>query len=156
MERERGHLTPPRPGCAEARAVYLADAEEDGVARSRFSVRDITSGLLDDSREEDERAAERRLRDLRGRVKRARAVVASAPGLAEVLQHDWQKTARFYGRFGVTEAQLRHGVPLPPVGVDKGFLSKRGGESQESERRGVGGRSRLFTCATCCRSRPTD
>ena len=94
---------------AEARTVYGAD-EEDGVAPWRFSERDITSGLPDDSREEDEREEERRLRDLRGRVGAARAVVAKTPGLAEVLARDWREAARFYARFGVTEETLRNGV----------------------------------------------
>ena len=37
----------------------------------QFAVDEITSGLPDDSREEDERQEERRLRDLRGRVRAA-------------------------------------------------------------------------------------
>ena len=77
----------------------------------RFSLLEITSGLPDDSREADEKQAERRLRDLRGRVKAARAVVATTPGLADTLQRDRRKTARFYVRFGITEDQFRHGVP---------------------------------------------
>ena len=109
------------------------------VPTRRFSLLELTSGLPDDSREADERAAEWRLRDLRARVKHARAVVVTTPGLATTLATDSQKAASFYARFGITETQLRHGVPLPPVGVDKGFLSKRGGEPQETERRGVGG-----------------
>jgi hypothetical protein len=70
----------------------------------RFSVLEITSGLPDDSREEDERAGERRLHELRARVKVARAAVATTPGLAETLARDWQKAGRFYTRFGITEA----------------------------------------------------
>ena len=100
----------PRDGSrtrAEARTVY----REDESASSRFSEWDITSGLPDDSREEDERQKARRLRELRARVKRARAIVASTPGLAETLRGDWQKAARFYAHSGVTEAQLRNGVP---------------------------------------------
>ena len=79
----------------------------------QFSLLEITSGLPDDSREADERAAERRLRDLRGRVKAARALVATTPGLAETLQRDWQKAARFYARFEITETRFRHGVQSP-------------------------------------------
>ena len=73
-------------------------------------MRETTSGLPDDSREEDERQEERRIRDLRGRVKAARAVVSGTPGLAETLAGDWRKAAGFYVRSGVTEAMLRHGV----------------------------------------------
>jgi hypothetical protein len=45
--------------------------------------------------------AERRLYEMRARVKAARALVAKTPGLTEVLQADWRKAARFYARFGV-------------------------------------------------------
>ena len=77
----------------------------------------ITSGLPDDSREADERAVERRLRDLRARVKAARAVVSTTPGLAETLARDWQKAARFYEQFGITEKQFRHGVSSNALGI---------------------------------------
>ena len=100
--------------CAEARVVYRetdGDTEEIATPTRRFSVLDITSGLPDDSREAEEREAERRLRDLRGRVKRARGVIASTPGLSEALASDWRRAAHFYARFGVTEELVRHGVP---------------------------------------------
>ena len=71
---------------------------------------ETTSGLPDDSREADEEEAERRLRDLRGRVKAARALVSSTPGLAETLRGDWRKAACFYTRCGLTERQFRNGV----------------------------------------------
>jgi hypothetical protein len=111
-----GPRGPPRDGSrtrAEARAAYREGDEEgeEVPVHSRFTVWDTTSGLPDDSREADERAAERRVRDLRERVKVARSVVAATPGLAENLQRDSQRAARFYTRFGVKEGQLRHGVP---------------------------------------------
>jgi hypothetical protein len=56
------------------------DAEEIAAPTRRFSLLEITSGLPDDSREEDEREAERRLREVRARVKAARAVVATTSG----------------------------------------------------------------------------
>ena len=87
------------------------DAEEIATPTRQFSLLEITSGFPDDSREADERAAERRLRELRARVKAARAVVSATPGLTETLAHDWQRAARFYVRFGITEAQFRSGVP---------------------------------------------
>ncbi len=97
---------------AEARlALPDADPENEVAPVSRrFSLLDITSGLPDDSREADERAAARQLRDLRARVKAARAVVAVSAGLTESLQRDGQKAARFYARFDITEAQFRTGV----------------------------------------------
>jgi hypothetical protein len=99
----------------EARISFPRDAFEgtDDDARitgTRFTWRDVTSGLPDDSREADEREEERRLRDLRGRVKAARAALAAVPGAAEVLATDWVREARFLARWGITEAQLRHGA----------------------------------------------
>jgi hypothetical protein len=97
---------------AEARvALPEVDREElDGVDSRRFSLLEITSGLPDDSREADERAAARSLRDVRARVKAARALVTATPGLCDTLSRDWRRAARFYARFGISEAQFRHGV----------------------------------------------
>ena len=97
---------------AEARVAFpsLEEADEIPTPTRRFTMMEITSGLPDDSREEDEREAGRRLRDLRGRVKRARAVIAGTPGLAKVLAGDWREAARFYALHGVTETQFRKGV----------------------------------------------
>jgi len=80
-------------------------------ASSRFSVWDITSGLPADSLEEDERQEARHLRDLRGRVKLARAVVSTTAGLAETLAADWTRAALFYARFAISEVQFWQGVP---------------------------------------------
>ena len=99
---------------AEARVVYREaddDAEEIATPTQRFSLLEITSGLPADSREAEEREAERRLHELRGRVKKARTVIASTPGLVELLANSWQNAARFYARYGVTEELVRHGVP---------------------------------------------
>ena len=52
----------------------------------------------------------RRLCDLHGRVKRARAVVAGTPGLAKILAEDWRKAARFYARHRITEHAFCYGV----------------------------------------------
>jgi len=87
------------------------EPHEVAIQGRRFSLDEITSGLPDDSRESDERAEARRLRDLRSRVKHARTLVAATPGLAEVLQSDWKRAAGFYARFGITEATFEHGVP---------------------------------------------
>ena len=87
------------------------DPAEIVTPTRRFSLLEITSGLLDDSREADDRASERRLRDLRGRVKAARAAVSRTPGALEVLRQDWVKAAQFYVRVGITEWILCHGVP---------------------------------------------
>ncbi len=98
---------------AEAR-LALPDADpkdEDAPVSRRFTLLDITSGLPDDSREADERAAARQLRDLRARVKAARALVSSTPGLAETVRGDWQKAALFYARFEINDSVFRFEVP---------------------------------------------
>ncbi|MGA7649165.1 MAG: hypothetical protein WBW40_00435 [Thermoplasmata archaeon] len=51
------------------------------------------------------------MRGLRERIKAARAVVSTTPGLAEILSRDWMNAARFYARFGITEGQFRQGTP---------------------------------------------
>jgi hypothetical protein len=97
--------------------VAFPDADQDPSTpiHRRFTLLDITSGLADDSREADERAAARRLADLRGRVKAARKALAAAPGAADAVRADWRKEAAFLARFGVTQAQFRHGVPADAV-----------------------------------------
>ncbi len=87
------------------------NAEELATPARRFTLFEIPSGLPDDSREADERDRERHLRDLRGRVKAARAAISTTPEAEEVLQRDWVKAARFYARFGITEGMFRLGVP---------------------------------------------
>ena len=51
-----------------------------------------------------------RTRGARNRVKEARAAISGTPGAEETLRRDWAKAAHFYARFGVTQAQFRHGV----------------------------------------------
>ena len=63
-----------RDGSRTRAEALLAFPEGDPDAsptalRGRFTILDITRGLADDSREADERAAARRLADLRGRAK---------------------------------------------------------------------------------------
>jgi hypothetical protein len=88
------------------------NAEEMAIPTRRFSLLEITSGLPDDSREADERFAERRLHEMRARMKVARALASTTPGLAETLVANRQKVARFYARFGITEAMFRNNVSV--------------------------------------------
>jgi hypothetical protein len=120
-----GRRGPPRDGSrtrAEARTAYRDEDDEGGEEvpiRSRFTVWDTTSSLPDDSREADELAAARRLRELRGRVKAARAALSRARGAEEALRADWRREAAFYARFGITQTQFRHGVAAGvPAGLD--------------------------------------
>jgi hypothetical protein len=94
------------------------EVDPSALIHGRFTLLDITSGLPDDSREADERAAARRLADLRGRVKAARKALAAAPGAADAMRADWRREAAFLTRFGVTQAQFRHGVPATAAGVE--------------------------------------
>jgi hypothetical protein len=94
------------------------DAEEVAAPTRRFSALETTSGLPDDSREAEEKQTGRCLRDLRARVKRARTVVSTTPGLAGTLAANWQKAARFYARYGILEAQFRQGVRVTPEDED--------------------------------------
>ena len=58
-----------------------------------------------------ERREEHYLRDVRARVKLARAVASKMPGLAAILRERPDRAARFYARFGITEEQFSQGVP---------------------------------------------
>ena len=111
---------------AEARIAFPeADRDEeeaDPADSRRFSFWEITSGLPDDSREADERREEHYLRDVRARVKLARAVVSRMPGLAAILRERPDRAARFYARFGISEAMFRFGVPDGAVDAGKGLI----------------------------------
>ncbi|MGI0054587.1 MAG: hypothetical protein ACREBZ_02555 [Thermoplasmata archaeon] len=112
----------------ESRVLFLDEGDDEGWDDREFSLLEVTSGLPDDSREADERRADAHLRDLRGRVKAARAALATVPGAVEVLAHDWVKEAQFYARFGVTQEQFRYGIPAAGVamGEDRvGALASR-------------------------------
>ena len=85
-------------------------AEEVATPTRQFSLLELTSGLPDDSREADERDAERRLRDLRGRVKAAQAAVSATPGAETMLRQKWAKAAHLYAHFAIPETLFWHGV----------------------------------------------
>ena len=109
----------------EARVTFPSVEEEEEIPTPtrRFTTFEITSGLPDDSREEDKRGADRHLRDLRGRVKVARGVASRTSGLTETLVNDRKKAARFYSRFGITEEMFWRGVranPGPSLGPREG------------------------------------
>ncbi len=108
----------------EARIAFptLEEEKEIPTPTRRFTVMETTSGLPDDSREADAKEVERRLRDLRGRVKRARALVATTAGLAETLARGWKEAARFYARHGITEGWFRNRVAATDA-VSEGEIS---------------------------------
>jgi hypothetical protein len=87
------------------------DPDEAEVGDRRFSLLEITSGLPDDSQGAAGRIPERRPRVLRAAVKAARAMVATAPGLADMPQSNGRRVVRFYARFNGTRGQFQFGVP---------------------------------------------
>ncbi len=76
-----------------------------------WSLQDITANLADDDRAADERRVEQHLRDLRTRVKAVRAKIAADPTIRQTLSTCPEKAAAFYAIHGVTEAQVKRGVP---------------------------------------------
>ena len=76
-----------------------------------WDVSDITANLADDAREADERRVERHLRDLRSRVKAVRALISADPTIQHTLATCPEKAQAFYAIHGVTEAQVKRGVP---------------------------------------------
>ena len=121
----------------EAR-IALPDWEEEGAGAGygRFTLQDVTSGLPEDSREADERAVARSLRDLRVGVKAARAVAARTPGLAAIFARGPARAAWFWARFEVTPEHLRHGAPTERVNQERGQLvdATDGGITKGAER----------------------
>ena len=92
--------------------------ESKGWEGRQFSLLEITSGLPDDSREADEREVERRLRDLRGRVEAARAVIARTPGLFDLLAREPDKARMFCARRGIAERTLVDGADAGDLDED--------------------------------------
>lgn len=99
----------------EARIAFPGGEEQEELdpptATRRFSLLEITSGLPDDSREAEEREEERRVRDLRGRVKATRAALSAVPGGQETMLADSRREAAFLARRELTQVQMRQGVP---------------------------------------------
>ena len=113
----------PRDGSRTRAEAHLAfpDVEEERdeveVGARRFNLQEIASGLPDDSREADKRAECRHPVDRRSRVKIARTVLSRMPGLAAILRERPDRAARFYARFGVSEAFFGHGVSAGDAAV---------------------------------------
>lgn len=93
---------------SEARLAYRTPlvGGEDGVDDRRFSVLEVTSGLPDDSRDQDQRARARVERQRQGRVKAARAALEAHPEARDVVLHDQTRLRMFCARFGVTPQDL--------------------------------------------------
>ena len=110
--------------------LALPSGEDDDSPEAplgRFTLADVTSGLPDDSREADERAAARHVGDLRGRVKAARTAAARSLGVAAPLLRDPSRLILFCARFGITSGQFLHGAPTPGADNDPDIPSSLGG-----------------------------
>ena len=104
-----------KPRARPGKAVTVKVSEELRVAaflpEHGWALQDITANLADDARKADEHRVERHLQDLRSRVKAARALISADPTIRQTLTTNPEKAAAFYAIHGVTEAQVRHGVP---------------------------------------------
>jgi hypothetical protein len=105
---------------AEARIAFLKAGEEDELSSTRFSAWDTMSGLPDRTREADGLAEEFHLLDLWGRVKATRRAISTMPGAADMMRAEWRKEAAFLAPFGITQGQLRIGVPERDIVSDWG------------------------------------
>ena len=104
-----------KPRARSGKAAAVKVSEEQRVAAflpaHGWDVRDITANLANDAREDDEHRVERHLQDLRSRVKAVRALISADPAIRQTLAACPEKAAAFYAIHGVTQAQVRHGVP---------------------------------------------
>ncbi len=95
-----------------------------GRESARFSLLDVTSGLPDDSREDDQRVRAQVERERLGRVRAARAVIQAHPGLEAVLARDQTKLVRFCAVHHVTPDELcphaeTNGAPIRAPGTPR-------------------------------------
>lgn len=93
---------------SDARLAYRTPlvGGEDGVDDRRFSVLDVTSGLPDDSRDEDQHARAIVERQRQGRVRAAQEVLKANPAARELVMRDQTKQRLFCARFGITPQNL--------------------------------------------------
>ena len=100
--------------CARKEASVKVSAQEQAAGflqEHNWDARDITANLSDDDRASDEHRVERHLGDLRSRVKAVRALISADPTIQHTLATCPEKAAAFYAIHGVTEAQVKRGVP---------------------------------------------
>ena len=121
--------------------AYAGQAE--GRVSQHFSLLDVTAGLPDDSREDDQRVRAQVERERQGRVRAARAVIQAHPGLETVLARDQTKLTLFCAVHHVTPGELcphaednagairapgtpRDGMPALSVGAGQGLPREPG------------------------------
>ena len=119
VEKAHEPLSPRAPAhkpkaCARKEAPVKASEQEQAAGflqEHNWDARDITANLSDDDRASDEHRVERHLLDLRSRVKAVRALISADPTIQHTLATCPEKARAFYAIHGVTEAQVRRGVP---------------------------------------------
>ncbi len=108
----------PRARARKEAPVKLSSQERAAgfLQEHGWDARDITANLADEDRADDERRVGQHLRDLRVRVKAVRAKIAADPTIRQTLATCPEKARAFYAIHGVTEAQVKRGVPEVDVG----------------------------------------
>ena len=105
----RGGSVPRRPRDHARTSVeaYLPKGERESLGRlSRFTLLDITSGLADDTREDDQRARAAVEAERRGRIAAALAALETHAVARAQVFHDQTRCVMFCARFGVTPADI--------------------------------------------------
>ncbi len=95
---------------------------EDGFDYRRFSLLDVTSGLPDDSRDEDQHTRTLLERQRQGRVRAAHEALKAHPEARELVMHDQTKQRLFCARYSITPADIcPHREDPSPVGTCCGW-----------------------------------
>ena len=79
---------------------------EDATGDRRFTMLDVTSGLPDDSRDEDQHARALLERQRQGRVRAAQEALKAHPEARDLVMRDQTKQRLFCARFGITPQDL--------------------------------------------------
>ena len=82
------------------------DQAKVGRENARFSLLDVTAGLPDDSREDDQRVRARAEAERRGRLAAAIAVLEAHPTARAQVFHDQTRCAMFCARYGVRATDI--------------------------------------------------
>lgn len=102
----KGQAPAPKRDYAKAWVEAYAGRAE-GLESARLSVLDVTSGLPDDDREEDQHARALVERQRQGRVRAAQTALSSAdPAVAAQVFRDQVKLARFCARFSIHPSDI--------------------------------------------------
>ncbi|MDE1819978.1 MAG: hypothetical protein KGJ23_11415 [Euryarchaeota archaeon] len=97
----------PRDHAKTSVEAYLPKGERESLGRlSRFTLLDITSGLADDTREDDQRVRAQVEAERKGRVAAALAALEAHPVARAQVFHDQTRLRLFCARFSVTPVDI--------------------------------------------------